>query len=91
MNISMQFVRGVGALTLCAAVSAFALTQPVVVPDGREVAVAHSRLTIETVSDASNQSHYQVANVRVGKPIEVSSDQTSRVAQHATPVSDIPG
>ena len=80
MNISMQIVRGLGALTLCAAVSAYALTQPATVPDGHEVAVAHSRLTIETVRDAGNQPRYQVASVRVGEPIAVAADQLRHVA-----------
>ena len=91
MNISMQIVRGIGALMLCAAVSAFALTQPTTGSDEREVAVTHSRLTIETLRDAGNQPHYQVASVRVGAQVQVLTDQTRRVAQHATPVSDIHG
>jgi hypothetical protein len=96
MNISMQFVRGVAALTLCAAVSAFALTEPATASDEHEVAVAHSRLTIETVRDVDSQPRYQVASVRVGEPVAAPADQLGhvqarRVAQHATPVSDIHG
>lgn len=79
MNISLQIVRGIGALALCAAVSGYALTQPVAAPEGNEVAVAHSRLTIETLRDAGQPPHYQVASVRVGAPIALPPEQVRRM------------
>jgi hypothetical protein len=91
MNFSLQIVRGLGALAMCAAVSAYALTQPVAMADAQEVAVAHSRLEIISVSGADNASRYQVVSVRVGEPVPLQPDQMRRVAQHAVPVSMIGG
>jgi hypothetical protein len=86
MNLSMQMVRGLSALAMCAAVSAYALTQPVVAAapaaDGHEVAVAHSRLEIVVASDADNTPHYQVASIRVGKPEPLAPEQTRRTVMH---------
>jgi hypothetical protein len=78
MNCSLQIVRGIGALALCAAASAYALTQPAAAPDGHEVAVAHSRLTIETLRDAGQPPRYLVVSVRVGAPIAEPPEQVRR-------------
>ena len=83
MNLSLQIVRGLGALAMCLAVSAYALTQPTAMADAQEVAVAHSRLEIVVVSDADNAPRYQVASIRVGKPIPLTSEQSRRVVMHA--------
>jgi hypothetical protein len=90
MNLSMQMVRGLGALAMCAAVSAYALTQPTPAANEREVAVAHSRLEIVLVKGADNAPRYQVASIRVGKPTPLTPEQTQRVVMH-TRVSDIHG
>jgi hypothetical protein len=82
MNLSMQMVRGLGALAMCAAVSAFALTQPAPVRDDQEATVAHSRLEIVTVNGADNAPRFQVASVRIGKPVPLTVDQV-RMAMHA--------
>ena len=81
MNLSLQMVRGLGALAMCAAVSAFALTPPTAMADGQDtgVAVAHSRLEIVVVSGADNAPRYQVASIRVGTPVPL---QTQRVVMH---------
>jgi len=79
MNLSLQMVRGLGTLALCAAVSAYALTQPAPAPERHKVAVAHSRLTIETMRDAGKPPRYQVASVRVGEPIAVPPEQIRRM------------
>lgn len=78
MSFSMQVVRGLGALTLCAAVSAYAFTQPVLTPDEHEAVVAHSRLEIVVVSGADNAARYQVASIRVGAPITLPPEPTRR-------------
>jgi hypothetical protein len=87
MNLSMQMVRGLGALAMFAAISAYALTQPVAVnvpaADGHEVAVAHSRLEIVVVSATDNAPRYQVASVRVGAPIEPTPVQTRLMVMHS--------
>jgi hypothetical protein len=83
MNLSLQIVRGLGALAMCAAVSAYALTQPTVVASEHEVAVAHSRLQIVVVSGADNAPRYQVASIRVGAPIALTPEQTRRMVMHA--------
>jgi hypothetical protein len=88
MNISMQLVRGLGALAMCAAVSAYALTQPAA-PDAQEVAVAHSRLEIVAVnsvdaSDTDAPARYQVVSVRVGEPVPLRQEPMRRVAQRTT-------
>jgi hypothetical protein len=93
MNLSLQMVRGLGALAMCAAVSAYALTQPTAMADGADgqdsaVAVAHSRLEIVVVGDADNTPRYQVASIRVGKPIPLTSEQTRRLVMH-TRLSDV--
>ena len=87
MNFSMQMVRGLGALAMCAAVSAYALAQPVAATDaptadGHEVAVAHSRLEIVVVCGADNAPRYQVASIRVGAPIPLTPEQTRRLVMH---------
>ncbi|MDR3387133.1 MAG: hypothetical protein P4L92_08790 [Rudaea sp.] len=88
MNLYMQLVRGLGALAMCAVVSAYALTQPIAA-DGQEVAVAHSRLLILSTVGADSMPRYQVASVRVGEPVPL-PDQTRRVAQH-TRLSSVHG
>ena len=90
MNLSLQMVRGLGALAMCAAVSAFALTQPTAMADGQDagVAVAHSRLEIVVVSGADNAPRYQVASIRVGKPEPLAPEQTRRTVMH-TRASDV--
>ena len=95
MNLSLQLARGLGTLALCAAVSAYAISTTVapVVPDitpaTKEVPVAHSRVTIETVRGSDNRAHYQVAGVRVGNPVAVAKngERVSRVdAARKTPL-----
>jgi hypothetical protein len=90
MNLSLQMVRGLGALAMCAAVSAYALTQPTAMADAQDaaVAVAHSRLEIVVVSGTDNAPRYQVASIRVGKPEPVAPEQTRRTVMH-TRVSDV--
>ena len=90
MNLSLQLVRGLGALAMCAAVSAYALTQPTTMADGQDVAVAvaHSRLEIVVVSGADNAPRYQVASIRVGKPEPLAPERTRRTVMH-TRVSDV--
>lgn len=98
MNLSLQMVRGLGALAMCAAVSAYALSQPTAMTDGSEknrsdtngfgVAVAHSRLEIVAVDGADNAPRYQVTSVRVGKPVPLAPEQTRRVVTH-TRLSDV--
>jgi hypothetical protein len=87
MNLSMQVVRGAGALAMCAAVSAYALTQPPAAnapaAAGHEVAVAHSRLEIVVVSDADNAPRYQVASIRVGAPVALTPEQTRLMVMHS--------
>jgi hypothetical protein len=85
MNFSLQMFRGLGALAMCAAFSAYALNQPIAMADA-EVAVAHSRLEIATVNSADNAPRYQVVSVRVGEPTPLRPDQMRRVAQHTPPV-----
>ena len=87
MNLSLQMVRGLGALALCAAVSAYALTQPTAMTDGADVngfgvAVAHSRLEIVVVNGADAAPRYQVASIRVGKPVPLAPEQTRHVVMH---------
>ena len=84
MNLSLQMVRGLGALAMCAAVSAYALTQPTEMADGQDVgvAVAHSRLEIVAVNGTDNAPRYQVASIRVGKPEPLAPEQTRRTVMH---------
>jgi hypothetical protein len=91
MKFSMQVVRGLGALAMCAAISAYAITQPAAAADGEAVAVAHSRLIIVTVSGPDNVPRYQVASIRVGDPIPLPPDQTRHVAQRAATVNAVGG
>jgi hypothetical protein len=73
MNLYLQVVRGFGALAMCAAVSAYALTQPTAMTDGSEtngpdtngfgVAVAHSRTEI----NCRGQRHGQCAALPGGQ------------------------
>jgi hypothetical protein len=98
MNLSLQMVRSFGALAMCAAVSAYALTQPTAMMDGSAmdgsdtngfgVAVAHSRTEIVVVSAADNAPRYQVASIRVGKPEPLAPEQTRRTVMHAR-LSDV--
>ena len=88
MKLSLQIARGLAALALGAAASAYALTGPVNT-DAHEVAVAHSRLSIETLHDAGKAPRYQVASVRVGAPIAVAPEQTRRMVMRA-PLSENP-
>ena len=95
MNISMQIFRGLGALAMCAAVSAYALTQPAA-PDAQEVAVAHSRLEIVAVNNVDadgtdTPARYQVVSVRVGEPIPLRQEPLRRVAQHTAWASGVGG
>ncbi len=95
MNISMQIFRGLGALAMCAAVSAYALTQPAA-PDAQEVAVAHSRLEIVAVNsadvnDTDAPARYQVVSVRVGEPVPLRQEQMRRVAQHTAWANGVGG
>jgi hypothetical protein len=90
MNLYMQMIRGLGALAMCAAVSAYALTQPTAMMDAQDsaVAVAHSRLEIVVVDGADNTPRYQVAGIRVGKPIPLTPEQTRHTAQR-TQANDV--
>lgn len=90
MNLSLQMVRGLGALAMCAAVSAYALAQPTPMADAQDagVAVAHSRLEIVVVSGTDNAPRYQVASIRVGKPQALTPEQTRRTVMH-TRLNDV--
>jgi hypothetical protein len=93
MNLSLQMVRGLGALAMCAAVSVYALTLPMAMTGGSKaaasdtngfgVAVAHSRLEIVVVSAADNTPRYQVASIRVGKPEPLAAEPARRTVMRA--------
>jgi hypothetical protein len=78
MNMSLQIGRGLAALALCAAVSAFAITRPASQPvsDAAQTRVSASAARVMKLHAGKEQKRCAVAipNIEVGAPIAITID-----------------